>query len=163
MNKSFFTVGLLLTIALTACGNQAKETNQAANTTESGNAISAPQSNQPYPKTDAMAEAPVSNPTTLSWTNMEHDFGTVKKESASDYVFTFKNTGSNPLIINSAKGSCGCTVPEYPKEPVMPGAEGKIKVTFSAGTTEGPTEKTVTIDANTEPRTSLLKIRANVK
>lgn len=158
MNKSIITASLILALGLTACGNKSTDST-ASNTAENTNT----ENNQaPYPPKDDSAPAIVENPTTLSWNKMEHDFGKVKKETAHDYEFVFKNTGNKPLVINSAKGSCGCTVPEYPKEPVMPGAEAKIKVTYTAGTAAGETEKTVTIDANTEPRTTILKIKANV-
>ncbi len=159
MNKAIITVGLLfaLGLSISSCGNGTKADSNAA-----ANEVVVDDNTAPYPQQNP-AEEVVENPTTLSWNKMEHDFGKVKKESQNNYEFVFKNTGSNPLIINSAKGSCGCTVPEYPKEPVMPGDEAKILVTYTAGTTAGETEKLVTIDANTEPRTTTLKIKANVQ
>lgn len=141
-----------------SCGNQATEATPAP----VENQTAGTDNNAPYPQKDPNAPVKVENPTTLSWNKMEHDFGKVKKESVNNYEFVLKNTGSNPLVISSAKGSCGCTVPEYPKEPVMPGAEAKIKVTYTAGTAAGETEKLVTIEANTEPSTTTLKIKANV-
>lgn len=161
MNKAIITVGLLfaLGLSISSCGNGSKAEAPAAveNIT-----VAAGDNTVPYPQQNPADEV-VENPTSLTWNKMEHDFGKVKKDSQNNYEFTFKNTGSNPLIINSAKGSCGCTVPEYPKEPVMPGEEGKILVTYTAGSTAGETEKLVTIDANTEPRTTTLKIKANVQ
>lgn len=162
MNKAIITVGLLfaLGLSISSCGNGTK-TEADAQATENSVANNG-DNTAPYPPQSTTEEA-VENPTTLSWNKMEHDFGKVKKESQNNYEFTFKNTGSNPLVINSAKGSCGCTVPEYPKEPVMPGDEAKIVITYTAGTAAGETEKLVTIDANTEPRTTTLKIKANVQ
>jgi hypothetical protein len=58
------------------------------------------------------------------------DYGTIAEKSDGTRMFIFKNTGNEPLIIERAQGSCGCTVPEWPREPIMPGQESKIKVTY---------------------------------
>ncbi len=91
-----------------------------------------------------------------------HDFGDIKEGNPGVTVFTFKNTGEAPLIITSAQGSCGCTVPDYPKTPIAPGATGEIKVSFDSSGRVGKQDKTVTIDANTNPRSTVLKITSNV-
>ena len=91
-----------------------------------------------------------------------HDFGDIKEGEPGVTVFTFKNTGEAPLIITSAQGSCGCTVPDYPKTPIAPGATGEIKVSFDSSGRVGKQDKTVTIDANTNPRSTVLKITSNV-
>lgn len=106
---------------------------------------------------------PSGPPTTISFKKMEHDFGNIKQDTENPYAFEFTNTGKNPLIITDAKGSCGCTVPEYPKEPIPPGGTGKIKVVYSPGKQEGSQVKNVTITANTEPQQTVLTIKANVK
>lgn len=106
---------------------------------------------------------PTGPPTTIKFAKMEHDFGKMKQEEKKTYVFEFTNTGKNPLIITDAQGSCGCTVPEYPKEPVAPGKKGKITVEYSSGQQSGLQTKTVTITANTEPPQTLLTIRAEVE
>ncbi len=92
---------------------------------------------------------------------MEHDFGNLKKGSKGETEFTITNTGTSDLVIVDAHASCGCTVPEYPKTPIKPGASEKIKVAFSANS-PGLQNKTVTIKANTENGQELLKIKANV-
>ena len=91
-----------------------------------------------------------------------HDFGTITEGDVVEHIFTFTNTGEAPLIISSAKGSCGCTVPEWPKEPVGIGEEGTIKVKFNSSKKPGIQNKTVTITANTYPKVSRLRIKANV-
>lgn len=101
--------------------------------------------------------------TTVSWGKMEHDFGNVKQDSENKFVFTFTNTGTEPMIIETANGSCGCTVPNYPKEPIPPGGTGDIEVVYKPGKQENAQSKTVTVIANTEPRETLLKISANVQ
>jgi hypothetical protein len=107
--------------------------------------------------------APSGPPTTLSFKKMEHDFGTIKQDTENPFAFEFTNTGKNPLVITDAKGSCGCTVPEFPKEPIPPGGTGKIKVVYSPGKQEGSQTKNVTVTANTEPQQTVLTLKANVK
>jgi hypothetical protein len=77
-------------------------------------------------------------------------------------TFKFKNTGDKPLIISNAQGSCGCTVPDYPKEPVAPGASAEIKVKFNSKGKKGQETKFVTLTANTDPAETRLTIKANV-
>ena len=80
------------------------------------------------------------------------DYGKIEKNSDGNRVFTFKNIGNAPLIIEQVKGSCGCTVPTKPEEPIMPGETGEIKVKYATNRVGG-FSKTVTITSNaTEPR-----------
>jgi len=64
--------------------------------------------------------------------NNTHDFGKIPQGTPVKYTFEFKNTGKQPLIITNGQASCGCTTPEWPKEPVLPGKKGKIVVTYNA-------------------------------
>ncbi|MBF6609039.1 MAG: DUF1573 domain-containing protein [Flavobacterium sp.] len=91
-----------------------------------------------------------------------HDFGNLKSGGSADYSFSFKNTGEADLIITKAQGSCGCTVPEYPKEPIKPGESGKIKVSYNSGSQQGQQQKTVTLTTNTAAGTEKLTIKATV-
>lgn len=101
--------------------------------------------------------------TTMAWNSESHDFGTVKQHTENVHVFKFTNTGSEPLVIQNAQGSCGCTVPDYPKEPIMPGNSGEIKVKYSPGSQIGQQTKTVAITSNTEPGAMNLYISAVVE
>ncbi len=101
--------------------------------------------------------------TNVAFVSEEHDFGAVKQHTENDHVFEFTNTGSEPLLIENAQGSCGCTVPDYPTEPIMPGETGVIKVKYSPGTQIGKQTKTVAITSNSEPRVRNLFIYANVE
>lgn len=76
-----------------------------------------------------------------------HDYGTIKNGADGSCTFEFKNTGNEPLIISNAKGSCGCTVPEWPKEPIAPGAKASIKVKYDTNRA-GAINKSVTITSN---------------
>jgi hypothetical protein len=100
--------------------------------------------------------------TDIQFAEMEHDFGVIDQNTTNPKVFTFTNTGSEPLIISNAKGSCGCTVPDYPREPIAPGETGDIKVVYSPGNQANQQTKSITITANTEPATTVLRIKANV-
>jgi len=100
--------------------------------------------------------------TTVSWDKEEHDFGNINEGDKVSTKFAFTNTGNEPLIISSAKGSCGCTVPKWPKEPIAPGGTGTIDVEFNSKNKPGRQTKTVTIQANTDPNPIRLKIKAEV-
>lgn len=78
---------------------------------------------------------------------MEVDFNSVKTGGKHDAVFVYKNAGNQPLLITQAEGSCGCTVPDYPKGPLKPGGTGQIKITYDAKA-KGPFNKTVTLTTN---------------
>lgn len=101
--------------------------------------------------------------TAITFANMEHDFGKVKQDSENEYIFKFTNSGTNPLVIYKAKGSCGCTVPEYPKEPIAPGEDGEIRVVYKPGKQKNKQTKYVTVTANTEPGDTKVKIMADVE
>ena len=90
------------------------------------------------------------------------DFGTITEGDVVDHVFSFVNQGEAPLIISSATASCGCTVPVWPKAPIAPGKQGEIKVQFNSRSKPGVQNKTVTVTANTYPKVTRLKIKANV-
>ena len=90
------------------------------------------------------------------------DFGTITEGDVVDHVFSFVNEGEAPLIISSATASCGCTVPVWPKTPIAPGEQGEIKVQFNSRSKPGVQNKTVTVTANTYPKVTRLKIKANV-
>lgn len=90
------------------------------------------------------------------------DYGTIEKDADGNREFKFKNTGKEPLIIYSATGSCGCTVPTWPKEPIKPGETGSIKVHYDTKR-EGNFEKTVTVSSNGKTPSKTLKIHGVVK
>ncbi len=77
-----------------------------------------------------------------------HDFGTVKEGPQAEHVFTFKNTGKTPLIISNVSASCGCTTPEWSKEPIAPKKSGKITVRYNTQGRVGPIDKAVYIQSN---------------
>jgi len=98
----------------------------------------------------------------MTFAETEHDFGTINEGDVVEHKFSFTNTGKAPLVIVSAKGSCGCTVPEWPKEPVAPGATAVMLVKFNSNGKPNQQTKQVTITANTEAGKEILKIKAMV-
>jgi hypothetical protein len=91
-----------------------------------------------------------------------HDFGKIIQGEKVTFGFKFKNTGKSLLLISSVSTSCGCTVSDYPKEPIQPGESGKIDVSFDSEGKRGPQNKTVTVFANTQPNSTLLRIQTMV-
>jgi len=91
------------------------------------------------------------------------NFGTVIEGEKVAYSYRFKNVGNADLIINDAKGSCGCTVPEFPKKPIKPGESNSINVVFDSKGRTGEQIKSVAIIANTEPSTFHIHLKGFVK
>ena len=90
-----------------------------------------------------------------------HDYGNIKYGGEPYCSFEFKNTGDEPLIISNAKGSCGCTVPEWPKEPIAPGKSGYVKATYNAAAA-GSFTKTVTVTTSAETTPKVLTLKGTV-
>jgi hypothetical protein len=92
-----------------------------------------------------------------------HDFGEVQEGPTAECDFEFKNVGKKPIVISEAHGSCGCTVPKWPQEPILPGKTGKIHVTYNTTGRPGPISKTVTITSNAQTPSMVLRIAGSVK
>jgi len=92
-----------------------------------------------------------------------YDFGTIKQGDKVTYDFNFTNTGKEPLIISNAQGSCGCTVPVWPKEPIAKSAKGTINVVFNSAGKMGMQDKTVTISSNGKTGQVVLHLKGNVE
>jgi len=99
----------------------------------------------------------------MTFATKVHDFGSIEANSKVNYSFTFKNTGEADLIISRAVGSCGCTIPEYPKDPIKAGDSGKIDVSFNSANKHGNQQKSVTIYTNTKAGAESLYITASIK
>lgn len=106
---------------------------------------------------------PASRPTApvMTFDALEYNFGSIKQGEVVTREFRFRNTGKEPLLINGAQGSCGCTVPEYPKEPIKPNESGVIKVTFNSAGKMGVQDKTVVITYDTD-KTITLHLKGTV-
>ncbi|MBL0308670.1 MAG: DUF1573 domain-containing protein [Bacteroidetes bacterium] len=100
--------------------------------------------------------------TSIKFDRLTHDFGRIADGSKVKTKFKFTNTGKVALIISGAQGSCGCTVPQWPRDPIKPGETGEIDVEFDSSGKSGETSKTVTVGANTDPASTVLTIKATV-
>jgi hypothetical protein len=93
-----------------------------------------------------------------------HDYGNIQEENGlAKTSFTFTNTGDQPLIVNNVRASCGCTTPQWTKEPVLPGKTGKIEVAYNPKNRPGPFSKSVNVYSNTQPSVTVLRIKGTVK
>ncbi len=136
----YFLSILFLISCLTGC-NQATETNE-------GNTTS---------RLNPEAEGPV-----ISFQKDVHDFGKIITGERVSYGFRFTNTGSSPLLITGIRSGCGCTVGDYPKDPVMPGNEGRIHVVFNSSGRRGFQSESVRVLSNAEESVVTLRITAEV-
>ena len=100
----------------------------------------------------------------INFENLEHDFGSFKEAVGSQtYNFKFTNNGASPLILNNVRASCGCTTPEWTKEPIAPGQNGLIKVSYNPSNRPGPFSKTVTVSSNASNSNVILRIKGVVE
>ncbi|HAS43963.1 MAG TPA: hypothetical protein DCS93_26030 [Microscillaceae bacterium] len=174
MKKNILLVVAMLWV-FTACNNKSKEGNtETANGTET----SADVNKTPSVKTsttDGTSDNKVVEKKAEANDNKEaeamaqikfeqtnHDFGDIAEGTLAKHTFKFTNTGKVPLIIKDARGSCGCTVPDWPREPIGPGKEGEIKVQFNSQGRSGMQTKTVTLTTNTQEGVQTLQIKAKV-
>lgn len=140
---------------------EAKTTTPDATT---GNVANNPTSTQQSikPPQPMIPEVDPATATSIAFEEAVFDYGKINEGEKVQHVYKFKNTGTKPLIISDAKGSCGCTVPQWSKEPLAPGQEGEIKVEFDSKGKVGKQSKTVTITANTIPAQTMLTIQGEV-
>jgi len=135
---------LLISVSIAACNQKASKTQKldagAIETDESTN------------------KEPV-----ISFDKKIWDFGTITDGEVVEHTFRFTNTGNNDLIISNASASCGCTIPEWPKEPIAPGEKGEIKVEFNSNGKKDMVTKDITILANTNPVKTILQIKVFVE
>jgi hypothetical protein len=118
---------------------------------------------KPTPQSTVGEKSKALPKTTIKWEQMSHDFGKVKQGDRVEYTFKFTNVGTEPLIVEDCKAGCGCTVPTWPKEPVLPGKSEVIRVSFNSAGKQGPQTKDVTVTANTENIQTKLTIKAQVE
>jgi hypothetical protein len=131
-----FTLLLFIAVLLSACTPKSTETKSTVN----------------------KATAPV-----MTFAKESHDFGQINEGDKVVYDFFFTNTGKSALIISSAAATCGCTVPEYPKQPLAPGKTGIIHVVFNSTGKSGMQNKTITLTTNSFKGNEELHLVGNVK
>jgi hypothetical protein len=144
MRKVVLAVSLVSVFAFTSCKEKASSKIQTANVAQAAE------------RDEASKAVPV-----MTFERAEHDFGTIEQGAAQETTFKFTNTGNAPLIITDAKSSCGCTVPNPPKDPIAPGESSELLVKFN-GSGQNQVTKTITVTANTAKGSEVLRIKAFV-
>jgi hypothetical protein len=99
----------------------------------------------------------------ITFDSGEHDFGKIQEGTMANYEFTFTNTGKAPLVLSNVQPSCGCTTPEWNKEPIMPGAKGVIKASFNSYGRPGTFQKYITVKSNASNSEVTLTIKGTVE
>jgi hypothetical protein len=145
MKKVFIAFGAIALVAFVSCKENASSKIKASNVEVAAE------------RDEAAKNLPI-----MTFSKSEHDFGTIEQGAAQETIFTFTNEGNAPLIITNATSSCGCTIPEYPKnKPIAPGESGELLVKFN-GSGQNQVTKTITVSANTEKGSEMLRIKAFV-
>lgn len=166
--KNLFVYSLSLAMiagGLMSCDNAALERKvemleNRVDQLESGHSGSTPMATPVVtPEAEPIPDGPLPS---IIFAESDYDFGTVSEGDIVEHTFSFTNTGEAPLIISNATASCGCTVPDWPRDPIAVGETGVISVKFDSKGKPGNQNKTVSITANTNPRVTRLQIRGMV-
>lgn len=144
--RHIFPIALLALSLLASCGDK------------SGNSLSTELVNNPK-----SAEQPSGKEAIITFDKTEHQFGKLLQGEVVTYSFHFTNTGNEPLLITSVVTSCGCTASDYPREPIKPGDDGFIKVTYDSKGHHGFQLRSMTVTSNTNPATTVLQFKAEVQ
>jgi hypothetical protein len=170
MKKTLSIIALsIIGFGLVSCKKENKEAAGAevANITDStaGATNLAPMDSTAKVSETTPAAAPVSNQpsTTIALSESNFDFGNVKKGEKVQHIYEVTNTGTNPLVISEVKPGCGCTVPDFTKEPIMPGKKGKITLHFDSSNFDGNVNKYADVFANVEKAPIKLTFTANIQ
>jgi len=115
------------------------------------------------PMATPAAEKPEGPLPVVEFETEDFDFGTINEGQVVEHTYTFKNTGEAPLIIQNAQPSCGCTAPDWSKEPIPVGGTGYVKASFDSNGKPNMQNKTITVTTNAWPTTKVLRFKAMVK
>lgn len=156
---AYLLAGALL---VTGCNSQSNEKDERIDALEQKIAqmeqgqISVPSNTQNVAAVDPSTVAQ------FEFENVEYDFGTITEGKVVEHEFEFTNVGQAPLVISNVQASCGCTSPDWTKTPVKPGDTGFIKVVFNSAAKSGVQSPTVSIQANTSPSVTRLRLKGTV-
>lgn len=106
-------------------------------------------------------ETPLTGPK-IAFTEKTYDFGDINRGDKVEYTFVMENTGNEPLILSDVRTTCGCTAPQWPKEPIAPGAKANLKVVFNSAGKTGMQNKVITVMSNAVNSPERVKIVANI-
>ena len=171
-NYQKLTLSVVALLILGSCSNAGLEKRVAELERKvsqlEGQASAQPQSVSLTSVDETESETATTSPATdgavpkFEFAEMDYDFGTINEGEVVEHIFKFTNTGEAPLVIQNASASCGCTVPNWPKEPVAVGESSEIQVRFNSTNKTGIQNKTIRITANTNPATTTLRIQSDV-
>jgi hypothetical protein len=162
--KNLFWISTLFLVVLTSC--QSSEAEQAAtvmaaeDVKTTGGFSNSSLMNNPVTANEVISPDEAAQ---ITFDEEVFDFGDIVEGDVVEHVFKFTNTGKNPLVISNAKGSCGCTVPVWPRDPIAPGQKGEIAVKFNSTGKHGEQNKKVTISANTLPNKTVIRVVGGVE
>ncbi|MBC8084169.1 MAG: DUF1573 domain-containing protein [Hymenobacter sp.] len=165
MKRTFFPALTLASLLLLGACNPDKTAEVgAAGMNAAATAASETAANPTIDNPNVVSETEVPNPNApvMTFTQTEYDFGDIKPGDVVKHTFEFTNTGKSPLLIENATASCGCTTPNWTKEPVAPGAKGTIEVQFNSLGKSGIQNKEVAVRANTAPSITKINIKTNI-
>jgi hypothetical protein len=152
MKKSIF---LLSALALVGFSSYAQTQPAVKHADKANSTLSTP-----APKSNPQDAAAMNADLSMKFNETNHNFGNIPEGPTASFDFEFENIGKVPIILSNAHGSCGCTVPTWPKEPILPGKKNTIKVTYNTQGRPGAINKTVTVTSNVG--TKVLTISGNV-
>jgi hypothetical protein len=160
-------LSILLAVSLFAASCNRDKTTEAGTQGMNATAASADTDAKANPTIDnpnvaSDTEAPNPDAPVMTFAESQFDFGDIQPGSKVAHTFSFTNTGKTPLLIADATASCGCTTPNWTKEPVAPGAKGTLDVQFDSKGKQGLISKQVSVRANTQPATTVIYIKGNV-
>ncbi|WP_294284969.1 DUF1573 domain-containing protein [uncultured Chryseobacterium sp.] len=173
MKKTLSIIALsVIGFGMVSCKNENKET--ATGTETAATATDSAATAAPAPMGDSAAVAPASEQTaataastqpltTIALSESNFDFGKIKKGDKVQHVYEVTNTGSNPLVISEVKPGCGCTAPDFTKDPIMPGKKGKITLHFDSTNFDGNVSKYADVFANVDKTPIKLTFTANIQ
>ena len=164
MSRLTLVTSIIVSIILFSCGSEEISNSKPISESSKSEAVDPPANAKPekFDPAKKLDQEPAGPLTGISFNEYEHDFGVMDEGDVVTYYFKFTNTGAEPLILDKCKGSCGCTVPQCPKNPIAPGESGSIEVKFNSKGKKNKQTKKVTVTANTDPAQTILTITANV-
>ena len=156
--KNFWVIGIVLSLLAIACQKKVSGEKKIQEIETEGGVSD-------LIRNPASANGAVdsTNVAKMTFLETEFDFGEVKEGEVVEHIFSFTNNGKVPLIISDARSTCGCTVPEWSKEPILPGEKSEIRVHFNSTNKSGQQHKPVTITANTYPAETVVHLRGLVR
>lgn len=158
IKKFIFLFAIAAAIMTTSCKKEGTTMPEAADAAANESSVPAEMPQTPVTAIPADGKYPI-----LTFEKLEHDYGMINPTENVHYSFKFTNTGEADLLISKAVGSCGCTVPEFPKDPIKPGQSAQMKVSFNPSGKHGQQQKTVTVFTNTASGQEKLTIKASIK